>query len=104
MHSVGIFDHQFPAVIFIRLREEKRRGKIGANSVSRAGNLPDSVVNVRTKRLAALVTVEQRWKNFRRQCRGNKEWILSERLQDHLADLLRRRAILRQLHVVLGSR
>jgi len=51
-------------------------------------NLANRIVDVRTERLPALIAVEERRKDARRQSRRGEERIASERVQDHRADLL----------------
>ena len=60
VRAVGIFHHQFAAIVFVGVREEQRRGKVRADAVWRAGHLADGVVHVRAERLAALIAIEQR--------------------------------------------
>ena len=71
--------------------------------MTRARHLADGVVDMRAERLSALVAIEQRREHFRRQRRRNKQRILPQRAQDHFAQLLRRRAALRKLHVVFRA-
>ena len=58
VNSVGVFDNQLAAVVFVGCVEEESSREIGANSLGRARDLTYRVVYVRPKRLARLVAIE----------------------------------------------
>ena len=61
--AVDIGDYQLAAVVGFRRAQKKRGGNIGANPIRRAGNLPDGIVQMRSKSLATFVAVEPRRKD-----------------------------------------
>ena len=44
--AVGVFHHQFAAVVFVRRIEEEGRRQIGADAMRRTGHLADCIVDV----------------------------------------------------------
>ena len=64
VHAIGVFHCQFAAFVFFGRVEEKRCGKVSANSMRRAGHLADRVINMCAEGLTALVSIEQRGENL----------------------------------------
>ena len=56
------------------------------------------------ERMPARVAVEERREDLQRQRRRDEQRVALQRAEDHLAQLARRRRVLRQLHVVLRVR
>jgi hypothetical protein len=100
--AVSILNHQFPALVLIRFREEQRRRNVRTNALPAAGDLADRVVHMSSKRQAPGVAVEQRRENLQWQRCGNEQRILPQRVQHEFTKFARRRRALRQLHVVFG--
>jgi hypothetical protein len=71
VNSVGVFDNEFAAIIVFWFGKKQSGGNVGANAVTGAGDLPESVVNVSAERLAALIAIEKRWENAQGKRRGD---------------------------------
>src|SRR5215213_69678 len=104
MKAVRVFYHQLSAVVLIGLTEEQRRRKIRAHAMRRSRYLPNRVIDVVTKRLPALVTIEQGRKNLERQRGRHKQRIPFEGNKNRVAKLFCVFVIFRQLQVVFSAR
>ena len=83
--AISILHYKFPAVIFIRVSEKQCRRKVSPDSVPGARYLPDGIVHVGSKGLAALVAVKQGREYPLRQCSRNEESILTKRGEDNVS-------------------
>src|SRR5687767_7918990 len=73
VHAVCVFDKQFTAVVFLERGQKERRREIGANTVWRACDLADRIIDMVAERLAHLVTVKQWRKNLEGQRRRHEQ-------------------------------
>src|SRR5688500_15755246 len=89
MDTVGVFHEQLAPVVFLRLRQEQRRGEIGADTGSGALDLPDGVVDVIAEGVPTFVAIEQRREHPGGERCRNKERMALECREDHLAQLTR---------------
>src|SRR5262249_61705835 len=85
MRAVDIVDDKLTAVLLVRAADKKGRGYIGAYPVWRAGNLHDRVIQMRPKRFAAFVTVEERRKDPEWQRRCYEKRVTLQGSDDHVA-------------------
>src|SRR5215470_12800215 len=53
MDAISIFDDEFTAVILVGVGEEERCRKVCANTMSRAGDLTNGIIDMRTERLSS---------------------------------------------------
>ena len=98
--AIRILDDQFPSVVLVWMREEQCSGKISSNPVSCSRNLPNGVVNVGSKRVPSLVSIEQRWEYCFGECRRNNQRVSAKRVQHQIAYLFRRRMSFGNLQIV----
>ncbi|MNS84811.1 hypothetical protein D3C72_1186490 [compost metagenome] len=100
--AVHLFDDQFAAVIVLGLGQEEGGGQVAADA--EVSPLADGVVDVDAELAAALVAIEQGRKDRVRQGGRDEHGVGVQGLDDQGRDLLRRRAVLGQLLVLLGRR
>src|SRR5215203_211151 len=103
VNSVSIFNNQLATIVLFGIAEEESCGKIGAYAMRRAGYLSNRVINVITKRLSSLITIEEWRKDFQRQRRGHKYRIPLEGRENRISKLFCVLMIFGQLQVVLSS-
>src|SRR5262245_7701492 len=68
-----------------------------------SADVPDGVVDVAAKRVAALIAIEERQEHLERKRGRREERIRFERAQDEVAELARNRMLFRQLQVLLHA-
>lgn len=102
LQAVGVLDHQFAAVIVLRVAEEEGRGQVGTDPLAAAMDVAHGVVDVEVERAPAGIAVEQRREDLERQGGGHEQGMVPQALQHGFADLPGQRVVLRQLQVVLG--
>ena len=104
MQAVSVFDHQLAAVVFIGISKEERRGEIGTHAMRCSRYLSNRIVDVVSKRLPVLITIEEWRKNFQRQSSRHEQRVAFERGDDRVAELSGVFVIFGKLQVVFGAR
>ncbi|MCY1429252.1 hypothetical protein D9M71_451620 [compost metagenome] len=104
LHAIGVLNHQFAAVIAVRVAEEQRRGQVGTHPLRAALGLAQGVVDVEAEVAAFAVAVDQRREHLVRQGCRHEAWGFPQAVDQRTADFLGQRMTFRQLQVVLGLR
>ncbi|MCY1355465.1 hypothetical protein D9M69_418860 [compost metagenome] len=102
--AIGVLDHQFAAVVLVRLGQEQRCRQVAADTEAGAAQVADRVVDMVGKGVPALVAVEQRRIDLQRQRRREEQCVVAQRILDQVANLARRGRAFGQLQVALGQR
>ncbi len=101
MDAIGIFDQQLAALVLVGIGEEQCGRYIDANLVAGGRNQAHRIVDVIAEILAAIVAIEERRIDLRRQDSTDEKRIALQRRQDQFAKLTRCRRMLWQLQIVL---
>ena len=100
--AIHLFDHQFAAVIIFRLAQKQGGRQVTADTHIAA--LANGIIDMQTKSVPALVTVEQRRKEGVRQGRRHEHRMGIKRLCHQCRHLFRLGTVFGKLPVLLGRR
>src|ERR1700761_1482703 len=89
VNAVSVFDDQVASVIILRRGKKKGRRKVAADPMRTPFDMADRIVYVEAERMPHTIAVKERRKHLHGQSSRNKKWILTQRRQNHVADLLR---------------
>src|ERR1700722_5625597 len=101
VETIGVFDQQFAAVVFVRCGEEQSCGKVGANPLPGGSNSADGSIHMGAEVTASCVAIKHRRKNLERKGGRHEQGGAGETGKNHLSELHRNRMALRQLEVFL---
>ncbi len=100
VRAVGVLDHEFAAVVVVRLGEKQRRRDIGAQAhAAGTRNDADRTVDVIVEFHAGIVAIEHRRQHAKRQSRRTEQRAARQSAQDDVAGLDRGRRTFRNLQV-----
>ena len=94
MRAEGVLDDQLTAVVVFGSPEKKGGGNVGAQPMGRARNLAHGIVDMRAKRHARLIAIEERRKDVTRQGGADEDRVTLQCAQDDVPRLRVRRASL----------
>jgi hypothetical protein len=104
LDPVGVFNHEFPTIVFMRVGEKEGGGEICADTLTGAPNFADGVIYVGAEGLASDIAIEEWWEDAGRESGGDEKGVAAEGLEDHGLELARSGRVLRKLLIVFHLR